>query len=338
MAAALRASALDELCSSGLYPAIAAARADSIAEKAKLAELVSDKLNLPPDSSLVAFGSLAREEWTSGSDLDWVLLVDGQVSPAHFSATLEAQRQLEHLAPGATGTFGGLVFSHQLVHLIGGQDDSNRNLTLRMLLLLESAALGPPQAYDRVLSALLNRYLVEPSSFSQKLTPRFLLNDLIRYWRTLGVDFADKFHDQAGKKAVLRNVKLRFSRKLIYTAGLYSCLRWYETEPQPSPDETLDRFRHLATTTPLEFIAQACLDQDASSATKEAIFTNYEDFLATLRDKQKREALEKLSPGQAATDPLFNHLREASHPFEDALRDLLSSKNLGPQLIRYVTF
>ncbi len=332
-------SALDELCPSGLYPAIAAAHADSIAEKTILTELVSDKLSLPPDSTLVAFGSLAREEWSSGSDLDWVLLVDGQVSPAHFSAMLKAQRELEHLAPGATGTFGGLVFSHQLVHLIGGQDDSNRNLTLRMLLLLESVALGQPptQAYDRVLNALLSRYLIEPSSFSQKkLTPRFLLNDLIRYWRTLGVDFADKFHDQAGKKAVLRNVKLRFSRKLIYTAGLYSCLRWYETQPQPNASETLDHFRHLATTPPLEIIAQACLDQDASPTTREAIFTNYEIFLLALRDK--REELEQLPPGQAAADPLFNHLRDASHPFENALMDLLAAKNLRSQLVRYAIF
>jgi hypothetical protein len=31
--------------------------------------------------------------------------------------------------PGPTGTFGNLGFSHQLVHLIGGQDDTNKNTT-----------------------------------------------------------------------------------------------------------------------------------------------------------------------------------------------------------------
>ena len=29
------------------------------------------------DTSLVVFGSLARGEWTSGSDLDWTYLIDG---------------------------------------------------------------------------------------------------------------------------------------------------------------------------------------------------------------------------------------------------------------------
>ena len=33
------------------------------------------------DTSIVVFGSLARSELTSGSDLDWVLLVDGFADP-----------------------------------------------------------------------------------------------------------------------------------------------------------------------------------------------------------------------------------------------------------------
>jgi hypothetical protein len=36
-----------------------------------------------PDTSLVVFGSVARQEVTSGSDLDWILLIDGQSVPEH---------------------------------------------------------------------------------------------------------------------------------------------------------------------------------------------------------------------------------------------------------------
>ncbi|MGO4883564.1 MAG: DUF294 nucleotidyltransferase-like domain-containing protein [Bryobacteraceae bacterium] len=35
------------------------------------------------DTSLVVFGSIAREEMTSVSDADWILLVDGQAQPEH---------------------------------------------------------------------------------------------------------------------------------------------------------------------------------------------------------------------------------------------------------------
>src|SRR5262245_56900889 len=36
-----------------------------------------------PDTSLVVFGAVAREEVTSGSHLDWILLIDGQSVPEH---------------------------------------------------------------------------------------------------------------------------------------------------------------------------------------------------------------------------------------------------------------
>jgi hypothetical protein len=36
------------------------------------------------DRSVVAFGSVRRDEWTSGSDLDWTLLIDGTADPAHL--------------------------------------------------------------------------------------------------------------------------------------------------------------------------------------------------------------------------------------------------------------
>lgn len=36
------------------------------------------------DTSLIVFGSLARGEWTSGSDLDWTYLIDGQANSDHL--------------------------------------------------------------------------------------------------------------------------------------------------------------------------------------------------------------------------------------------------------------
>jgi hypothetical protein len=87
----------------------------------------------------------ARWECTSQSDTDWVVLVDGQVDEQHFRTyqnTRKALIEAGEIQPGTSGVFGGLAFSHDIVHRIGGEDDTNRNPTLRMLLLLESVSIG----------------------------------------------------------------------------------------------------------------------------------------------------------------------------------------------------
>jgi predicted nucleotidyltransferase len=107
------------------------------------------------DTSLVVFGSLARGEWTSGSDLDWTYLIDGQANSDHLIIAQEIQRVLnEHRGkfrpPGQTGTFGNMAFSHDIIHQIGGQHDTNRNTTQRILLLLESGAIGSVRMIARM--------------------------------------------------------------------------------------------------------------------------------------------------------------------------------------------
>jgi predicted nucleotidyltransferase len=39
------------------------------------------------DTSIVVSGSLARDEFTEGSDIDWTLLIDGSADPRHYDLT-----------------------------------------------------------------------------------------------------------------------------------------------------------------------------------------------------------------------------------------------------------
>lgn len=110
------------------------AREASVKKRKELDELLSTEIGryASPDTSLVVFGSLARGEWTSGSDLDWTYLIDGGAKSAHLQITQDIQRVFEEKGlaePGPTGTFGNMAFSHDIVHQIGGQNDTNRNTT-----------------------------------------------------------------------------------------------------------------------------------------------------------------------------------------------------------------
>src|SRR6202043_3288383 len=55
------------------------------------------------DTSIVVFGSLARDEATTGSDTDWTLLVDGIADPEHADAAQEIHRRLEGIGAKRPG-------------------------------------------------------------------------------------------------------------------------------------------------------------------------------------------------------------------------------------------
>jgi len=126
------------------WPNIRAARQETEGKLAALARAVQGKPSA--DSVVVVNGSLARMECTQGSDLDWLLLVDGQADVQNQATLLEIERKLgvvESLkGPGREGTFGKLIFSQPIMHQIGGEEDSNSNTTRRILLLLESLPVG----------------------------------------------------------------------------------------------------------------------------------------------------------------------------------------------------
>jgi hypothetical protein len=135
------------------WPTIVAAQADAVAVQSLI--YIRLRKFTSADVEVVVFGSLARREWTSGSDVDWTLLVDGQADLRHRDSAREVgkivgtgktQEALRFngvplTGPGAEGIFGNMAFSHEIVHHIGGQADTNRNTPQRILLLLEATAI-----------------------------------------------------------------------------------------------------------------------------------------------------------------------------------------------------
>lgn len=294
---------------------------------------------VPPDGSLVVLGSLARAEWTSGSDVDWTLLIDGQADPQHNLAAKEFAARLQdgkYKKPGPAGVFGGLSFSHDLIHCIGGEHDTNTNMTRRVLLLLESRSLTTVDAHSRVIRGILKRYLDSERTFltdsgRKYKVPRFLLNDIVRYWRTVAVDYVNKQWERGDEGWALRNIKLRFSRKLMFVSGLLTCFSCYldthgRTEVLFRDEDEAARtvHQHVVSRMGMQPIDVLCahLASRAKAETANKLLVAYDFFLAIPDNPEKRKHLSGLQVGSAYQDEVFNTVRKQSRNFQEALSSM----------------
>jgi hypothetical protein len=247
-----------------------------------------------------------------------------------------------------------MAFSHDIIHEIGGQDDTNKNMTQRILLLLESCAIGErTDAYERVIRGVINRYLEEDSHLlthdsKRYRVPRFLLNDIVRFWRTMAVDFASKQRDRAGKGWGLRNAKLRMSRKLIFASGLLVCFSPYldpDLQSQISTDKNdiklklVNHIRDHVTMTPLEIVARSVDRYGVADHVARDLFGSYSEFLRILDDEKSRKELESLRSEDSRTDSTFQRVREISRSFESALDYIFfENKQIAPLTRKYGVF
>lgn len=333
------------------WPRIANARQAAQKKTEELDAALSEEAS--PDTSVIIYGSLAREEFTQGSDLDWTLLVDGQANPQHQKELLNIRKKLDELGkqPGREKTFGKLTFSHPLLHMIGGEDDTNANTTRRVLFLLEAFPVGRfTDAFYRVRKHILHRYLLEDHGLSRtsrtgetRWTPLFLLNDMARYWRTMTVDFAYKQWDRGNDGYALRSLKLGVSRKLIYASGLLSCfwcdprvsLAGYERTSPVEKTWILNKsLSDMFRLTPLERFACFFLRHSEDNFLLDSarvFFDTYDEFLGLLEDKPLRDHLDELTPEAMDEDASFQSARAIRTQFEQAVKRIF----LNPQSLLY---
>lgn len=206
--------------------------------------------------------------------------------------------------------------------------------------------IGRRDAYDRVIASVLERYLLEDSTFARRATrhhvPRFLLNDFARYWRTMAVDFAYKARSREGAGMGLRNFKLRMSRKLIYVAGLLTCFSCdlgiaagsHNGGCPKNPAECIDCLRRFMRRPPLEIVADVLLAlSPQTDATARKIMGAYDKFVGVLDDGARREKLAALRAEDLESDA-FKEPREISHEFRDGVLEMFFDDNRLSKLTR----
>lgn len=264
--------------------------------------------------SVLTGGSFARGEASPESDLDWFVICD---TP---EATAEAHRDLPAIAsvlersvpkpPSTGGAFAKVELIDEMARNIGGEDDKNSKITRRVLYLLEGAYLHDEERFLQYRDQILGKY-IQPT-ISDHTFCRFLLNDLIRYYRTICVDFEHKTREE-NKAWGTRNIKLIFSRKLLYFSGVLAAAETW----QYTYTSKMEKIRGLFALTPIRRIETVC------GSRADRALSAYGEFLKKLSDPSVRMMLDSTTDVRAQQSDAFRLLKNEGHHFSLLLTKLL---------------
>lgn len=258
-------------------------------------------------ASVVINGSYARGEASEASDFDYFLLVPSEISAAKIRSiqALVKKVVLKQIGkePAVDGAFSAIEKIGEFAKTVGGQLDTNQQITRRMLFLTEGKAVCGQAAFDAERNKIITETYIRDGITDHQLG-LFLLNDIIRYWRTICVDFEYKTV-QNGKPWGIRNIKLVFSRKLLYFAGLLICAEM----GQRTLSQKRERALELMNMTPIERVCAVC------GASAEAALGDYDYFLGLISRSEVRKELEDVEEHRDKHPELFRAMKNRGHHF-----------------------
>ncbi|MCK1627108.1 nucleotidyltransferase domain-containing protein [Bradyrhizobium sp. 160] len=289
-------------------------RAKHYSEK-QLEKLRSNIKDLVPSDEMVFVnGSYARREASEGSDIDFYVVTTGpkpEETPDWVHKVKSEIERLVPIEPAEDGAFAKIEPRETLLHNIGGENDSNQNITRRMLLLLEGEWLFNDAGLKSVRRSILERYIADTITDHQLAL--FLLNDIVRYYRTMAVDYEFKTIEGPKKKPWgIRNIKLIFSRKLLYAGGLFSVAATADLRR----DKKIEELEKLFNMTVIDRLLDICGKHDCRQ-----VLRSYDRFLNQLEKPEIREHLKGLTKEQR-DDPVFRDLKNEGHHFTRELLKL----------------
>jgi hypothetical protein len=273
---------------------------------------------VPENAVAVTCGSFARREASSESDIDFFFIGEnngqgaGQDDMAHEPAwTKDAEAAIYKAVgrpPAQGGAFAKAETLESMLRNIGGDADDNQKITRRMLFLLEGEWLFNPAGLKYARRQILERYI--KAGMTDHQLALFLLNDIIRYYRTVAVDYEFKtVEGDAPKPWAIRNIKLVFSRKLLYASGLFSIAMTSDR----ARDEKITVLERLFEMPVIDRMRDICGPEAMAS-----VLASYNRFLGKLEDAEIRELLTALKP-EERDNPLFREMKNEGHYFSREL-------------------
>lgn len=266
------------------------------------------KAGAPPDISIYVTGSYGRSEAGEHSDLDLFLLYYSSKDNAELSrlneillqaAVINALRSCKFPDPSDDGVFLRVHNVHKILHALGSpSDDYENHFTARILMLTESQAIHNEKLFHEAQRKIIDAYYNDYHDHVGEFRPVFLMNDVLRFWRTLCLNYEHKrvrqnISENDKAKIHLRNLKLKFARVMT----CYSLVIWILGKVKAQKDVPPDTLLSGVRTAPIDRIAHF-----VSSDSRQKIEDAYENYLRftgrpakevfrDLTDKSKRSKI-----------------------------------------------
>jgi hypothetical protein len=238
-----------------------------------------------------ATGSYGRLEAWEKSDIDLFFLEDDADKTKRLPTTAFIQLAAHLIAVtrdmgfpefSGDGKYLEVQYVSEMEEVLGSpRDDSLNTFTGRMLLLLEGRPIHRADVHRALLQRIIGFYYRDFQDHADTFLPTFLVNDILRFWRTLTLNYehdrlkllalTDEDLRRKKSESALKNYKLKVSRQ----ATCFSMVANLSAEPPPvSPDTVLE----LCLTTPSERFLRL-RDHDGAAEIVDGLMEEYERFL-----------------------------------------------------------
>ncbi|WP_405226861.1 hypothetical protein [Lentisalinibacter sediminis] len=272
-------------------------------------------------------GSLGRGDVGEKSDLDVFLLSD---ESHHALSRLDELEMLAHvigvnreLGSGPLSNDGEFLKVHsiqQMLQSLGAPKDDSENLfTVRMLLILESRCVCNDEIYESAIDSVIDHYFRD-SRGKRSFRPLFLLNDLLRFWRTLCLNY-ELIRDDPEKPWRKKNINLKFSRMMTVFGTVLPMMA--------EPVKTAAQVKSLVRLSPLQRLAFGLdeLQDESLQPEFEAFLDDYERFLVWK---------EKLGTQELPDEELSMSSRKAARRVSNFLYRALSHPGIDQEQQKYL--
>jgi hypothetical protein len=212
------------------------------------------------------------------------------------SDLIRATRALELPEFSGNGEYLQHYTDHELAKAIGAPNDDHANtFTARLLMLLESQPIFGQTVYEQAIATIIDAYCLDYDDHADSFEPVFLVNDILRLWRTFCVNYEHRtraaaklppvMEETPEKKAKrkLKHYKLTHSRMLTCYSAIASLLETFSRQRRVSKDD----IRQLVSERPLDRLAAIGRRRNTVDDQVNAVVDHYAGFLQATDASEK---------------------------------------------------